>query len=174
MNHKGPRGENGIITYLAEHQKKHKELYSSVKGIVTINEEHVHIMGYLFTDLFHDSEVTKKTIEDNDFPYRYKADKHGVTFMAMSREPLEFKKYPIEELAWDLLHEWQAKGSEMDKYGLAYHDGSYQIVLTKLIVEGQQGLLESHDLYHIPNSAHETIEQAILDFEEAMQNESTN
>lgn len=169
MNHKGPRGANGTITTLAGFQKQYAELYKSMRGIVSITETDVHLMDYVFVDLFHEEEVVKSKEDDNKYPYRYRADKFGTKFICMSRQPLEFKKYPIEELAHELMKDWN-KVNFLEYYFIGYKEGAYRVF--PLGMKGKKDIETIYTWEQLQSEESIDLEQAILDYEEVLQNES--
>lgn len=166
---------NETLHELATIQTAVEELFKKHIGICGISQEGVHLSDSFFHSLFEDKrEVVGRKDFSKANPFMYYTHFSGTKFFCISDNPNLFPIYPVEKLAQDLANEWEDKEVDMDKYGLAYHDGNYKIVYKKLLTEGQQGLLETHDLYHVPNTVKETIEQAILDHMEGVHNNDKN
>lgn len=157
-----------VISDLVNYQKNYTELYKSNKGLVTIDEKHVHISDYLFGELFTEEEVTMTKHTGTKYPYWYSAERFGVEFMCMSKEPLEFRTAnPIELVANDLIRQWREVEHPIT-YAVYYGEGTFTLKRFK-DVETDDMPIYNYTQFINPESI--DLENAMLDYLEVLHNE---
>lgn len=141
-----------------------KVMQDQEDGVIAVNRDYVQLSDELFFELFRGQPIETQTrTNDAHFPFRYVAYSCGTQFITVSEKTLE-SFYPVEQLAQDLLWQWE-ESEFKDKLAVLYVNGSYILGILYKFLEGTP-VVYSYEQYMNEESV--TLEQAILDHMEGV------
>lgn len=158
---------NKTILKMAMIQQAVAEMHKQNSGLCAINSEGVHLLEDQFVELFKDNreDVERKDLNHVATPYYFSTHCFGVKFYCISTNADLFPMYPVEELAADIIDQWESQNYPTRR-AVYYIDGGYR--LQTISVMGDEIPIYTAGQHTSEESI--SLEQAILDHMEAKYN----